>query len=579
MQQRSFEHLHENIFLEISMYLAYKEIGKCLLICQSWTSLINLSPQIWKKMYQNMFYQHCSELLPDRFDDHVFRYRQLHYVQSLPENEEGMNENEDEGNTSAVRKRDFFYHQFNSHFPSALKFHSSFNWKEKFLMTQFLVQNYFRKPHIPTTEGDVVPDLDFSHLQEQHLLKVQRLPVNPDDNQLVPRGGHTCHVLKHQNEDYLIILGGDIPIDFGELSTLDIIHLRTGEIVFNNHYLLPSMMTSTWLNCSVKVNNKIYLVQYSHHCTHVMKIGLTNKKRFIESKMLTDRDYNNSSTNSSLSKPNKPIRGSGIVLDPIPVPSSSTTTGLSTSNPALLSPGNKNRNNNNPSPSAMSTSTNNSSSSMPNIGGTSSRHRCILFGGEFDTSHIEQDELTQLDPSTRYLNDVFALHIDESRPDIIEWQKIITTGEKPCPRAAHSMILVDRSLYVFGGWTNIQTFEHHFQSASQQEGTRKKQGATIVADDVFLNDLYVLNIDFFHWKKVETFGIPPVPRCQTVLFSMPSFLKYYLNDKMNNTAGENSGSGGCYSSTPRKRSLLSPLFAGSCNSKRTMNLDLEMDFV
>ena len=54
------------------------------------------------------------------------------------------------------------------------------------------------------------------------------------------------------------------------------------------------------------------------------------------------------------------------------------------------------------------------------------------------------------------------------------WQKPSVTGNKPSPRAFHTMNAIGTRIYVYGG---------HSQN--------------------FLNDMYVLDIFTFHWKKVE----------------------------------------------------------------------------
>lgn len=524
--QLTMESMHENTFIEIAQYLSYKDIGRCLLICRSWNQLIEQSRTLWKYMYQNMHFNHCAELLTDPFDSHIHAYRNRHFTNDLLKNQ--------------------FYIDWNSFYSPERRISGtslrvdgrSWDWKECFLQTQFFVQRYFH-PIIPPavtlnpttlintiTNGEndgnndnivvltapntlaLPPPIPVptalptpNEIQpESGLLHAQFISVTPIHAH-VPRGGHNCHVLKTATEDLLILLSGDIPVDYGEFPTADVISLKTGELLYSNMMLLPNNMTSTWLNCSVKVNNKIYLVQHDEVRTTVLKISL-GKRRILESKLLQEEAYplavssitsptSSSSTSPAdllaANKPQHPQRGSSFILDPRPITQSSSSLSSATSYSYS-------------SPSGKPTSSVPSSSSVSH-----QQYRCVLFGGEID----EVDNVA----NERFVNDVYLLIIDESRPEVIQWQKIRTTGERPCPRAAHSAILVGRNMYIFGGWT----------SPTMIASTANQSRSTSVFDDVFLNDLYVLNIDVFHWTKVETLGIPPVPRCQSVLIGMPAY--------------------------------------------------------
>ena len=583
--------LNENLFLEICLYLPYMEIGTCLFVCQGWLSSIQSYTILWKKMYQDLMVESCTFLLNDEDDDYLHSYRSRYQSGIHSLNILGYPQ---ANSLELITSSTFFHYQFHQKFCSTLKFPPHFNWKEKFLNTLFITQQYLRDP------DSVLPILPSEHLLSLPPIRLAPLGEPPDHAQvLVHRGGHNAHVLRHQEEDYLILLGGDIPVQFGELATLDVIQLRTREVIFLNHSVLPSPITSTWLNCSVKIQNKIYLVQYTATSTRVMKIFLTSKKRFIESKLMDDRDYqprqqqaqlqqypqssssqllfhsslqqktplsspahlpgaaptmtpgtpsanpaasSTPSSSSSLSqqKPQRPIRGSSLVLDPVPIASS----------PSIC-------------------------------------HRCVMFGGEVD-NHANENNLEHqhLDPLQRYLNDVYLLYFDEKTPDIVEWQRIIATGDKPCPRSAHSVSLIDRQMFVFGGWTSSQVFHQHLQQQHQptnpmkvKEKAKEQFMATIVAEDVFLNDLFVLNIDIFHWQRVETFGIPPVPRCQTAMITMPAFSRQSYSLYSQNTTSSSSNSSSSSTvinhnsnyllpppSSSRRPSLSSPSFQSPSSS-------------
>jgi hypothetical protein len=124
-------------------------------------------------------------------------------------------------------------------------------------------------------------------------------------------------------------------------------------------------------------------------------------------------------------------------------------------------------------------------------------HRCFYFGGKNDFTR-------------QYQNDVYMMSVDVSQPLKMRWEKIAVTGEIPCARNFHSMQLIGRNMFVFGGWTDESFCPHpsHLTLHARH--------------DYFFNDLYSFHIDSFHWTKVTTYGIPPSPRSQANLFTIPN---------------------------------------------------------
>ncbi|KAJ7544879.1 hypothetical protein O6H91_09G097200 [Diphasiastrum complanatum] len=70
------------------------------------------------------------------------------------------------------------------------------------------------------------------------------------------------------------------------------------------------------------------------------------------------------------------------------------------------------------------------------------------------------------------------------------WSKPTVNGEGPAAREGHSAALVGQDLYVFGGC-----------------GKAKEN-----LEDIYFNDLYVLNTETFFWAKLVTLGTPPARR-------------------------------------------------------------------
>lgn len=59
-----------------------------------------------------------------------------------------------------------------------------------------------------------------------------------------------------------------------------------------------------------------------------------------------------------------------------------------------------------------------------------------------------------------------------------EWMKISTSGSEPEARNGHSATLVNKKMYVIGGWLGSGTFAS--------------------------NDVYILNLENYQWKQCQT---------------------------------------------------------------------------
>ncbi len=91
----------------------------------------------------------------------------------------------------------------------------------------------------------------------------------------------------------------------------------------------------------------------------------------------------------------------------------------------------------------------------------------IIFGGKGPKSTVYNDLYT-FDPS----------------PDKYTWLLANETGEAPTPRFNHSANLWNKKMYIFGGWNGKD----------------------------FFNDILTFDLERMIWSKLETSGIPPIPR-------------------------------------------------------------------
>ncbi|KAL3748630.1 hypothetical protein ACJRO7_009806 [Eucalyptus globulus] len=70
------------------------------------------------------------------------------------------------------------------------------------------------------------------------------------------------------------------------------------------------------------------------------------------------------------------------------------------------------------------------------------------------------------------------------------WISPMTRGERPEARQGHSVALVDKRLFIFGGYGKSPDND----------------------DEIYYNDLFILNTETFVWNKAMMTGIPPSPR-------------------------------------------------------------------
>ncbi|EFJ17383.1 hypothetical protein SELMODRAFT_421110 [Selaginella moellendorffii] len=96
--------------------------------------------------------------------------------------------------------------------------------------------------------------------------------------------------------------------------------------------------------------------------------------------------------------------------------------------------------------------------------------KLYVFGGTNGTSTL--DDLFVLDNATN------------------TWGKPDVFGDVPAPREGHSASLIGDNLFVFGGCGKSS-------DPSEEE---------------YYNDLHVLNMNTFVWKKISTTGVSPIPR-------------------------------------------------------------------
>nr|XP_048330190.1 uncharacterized protein LOC107419037 isoform X2 [Ziziphus jujuba var. spinosa] len=120
------------------------------------------------------------------------------------------------------------------------------------------------------------------------------------------------------------------------------------------------------------------------------------------------------------------------------------------------------------------------------------------------------------------------------------WSQPLIKGTPPTPRDSHSCTTVGDNLYVFGGTDGmnplralhiLDTSSHTWMSPSLRgEGPEAREGhsAALVGrrlfifggcgksssnnDEVYYNDLYILNTETLVWKRAMTSGTPPSPR-------------------------------------------------------------------
>jgi hypothetical protein len=294
---------------------------------------------------------------------------------------------------------------------------------------------------------------------------------------LTRRCGHASHVLHHKKNDYLVCLGGRNS-SFAVDGNMDIYNLTKNCYVDNiigSIYTFPAM----WYFNNVKIDDCIYVFSDNsslfHESFEVYKLCFDPVVREDENgiPIPTLNCCKLSSTlPPSLVESFDQLVGSTLCLDPFPTKECTLT------NPEL----------------------------------PVRSFRSFMFGGKAKLAvNPPGDYNTNTNaPTFKFLNDIYLVLIHQmpcEKEDIIEWKKVETTGEKPSPRHCHSSIIVGRNMFIFGGWSAVNGRSRQLYYEFEQE--------------LFFNDLFMLNIDTFHWTKVETLGIPPCPRCQCNLMAIP----------------------------------------------------------
>ncbi|XP_050225145.1 uncharacterized protein LOC126674699 isoform X2 [Mercurialis annua] len=130
------------------------------------------------------------------------------------------------------------------------------------------------------------------------------------------------------------------------------------------------------------------------------------------------------------------------------------------------------------------------------------------------------------------------VHVFDTATQI--WSQPVIRGTPPTPRDSHSCTTIGDGLYVFGGTDGMRplkdlhildTVSHTWISpAVRGDGPEPREGhsAALVgkrlfvfggcgkssnnSDEVYYNDLYILNTETFVWKQATTSGIPPSVR-------------------------------------------------------------------
>ncbi|KAE8711821.1 rhomboid protein 1 [Hibiscus syriacus] len=120
------------------------------------------------------------------------------------------------------------------------------------------------------------------------------------------------------------------------------------------------------------------------------------------------------------------------------------------------------------------------------------------------------------------------------------WNQLATKGTPPTPRDSHSSTTVGENLFVFGGTDGMNPLKDLYIldtvtdtwicPSVRGEGPEAREGhsAALVGkrlfifggcgkssdnnDEIYYNDLYILNTETFVWKRVATSGNPPSAR-------------------------------------------------------------------
>jgi hypothetical protein len=441
--------LHQNTLYEIFSFCDLNGLSVCLLVCREWSIVLRNKMCFWT--YQNYLLARGLSLLNNPPNNHSTHYLTTYYDKRY--------------------LRDHFVEKF-SQFRKRHILHSH-NWKEKLRHDL----RYF--------------DTDHKNQESRCFLKVIRSSdasrrATPTDDaassHLTRRCGHASYVIRHLKNDYLICIGGR-DTSFALDGSIDIYNLTKNCYVGNTTssiHAIPSM----WYFNSVKIDDCIYVFSDSS--------SLFDEEEFIVYKLSFNSVVNEdmecvpnptfkcSRLSTTLSQEFvetfDQLVGSTMCLDPIPI---------------------------------IGCTLKDANAAFP-----LRSYRAFMFGGKSKVSDPVDEPANNVNYAStfKFYNDVYLVMIHQmpsGELDIIQWEKVETTGEKPSPRHCHSSILMGRNMYVFGGWSAVNGRSRQLYYEFEQE--------------LFFNDLFMLNIDTYHWTKVETIGIPPCPRCQCSMMAIPGY--------------------------------------------------------
>ncbi|GMM38431.1 Kel2 protein [Saccharomycopsis crataegensis] len=161
------------------------------------------------------------------------------------------------------------------------------------------------------------------------------------------------------------------------------------------------------------------------------------------------------------------------------------------------------------------------------IAKTNVQSKLYLFGGQLDS---------------KIFNDLWVFDLSSFRKPTSHWEKIIPSNDPndldniPPPLTNHSMVIFNYKLYMFGG-SNLQRlsndlycFDPNLNSFSRLKCTGdipppiEEHSTTLIKNLMIVyggknsksetvDSLYILNLNSFHWTRVESFMLNPGARC------------------------------------------------------------------
>ncbi|EGG20260.1 RING zinc finger-containing protein [Cavenderia fasciculata] len=163
---------------------------------------------------------------------------------------------------------------------------------------------------------------------------------------------------------------------------------------------------------------------------------------------------------------------------------------------------------------------------VPAIPGKTASNRMILFAGFH---------------SHKYLNSLYSLEFPRLQNDTIRWIKPTTRGSTPSVRSGHSMSLISKEsgiLVLFGGFdgkrslNDVHTLNcsssdvlewNKVQTSGISPVARHGHTAVVVnsrylvihggcSETTFLNDVHILDLTTWNWTQPHVAGIPLFPR-------------------------------------------------------------------